>query len=204
MQDHLSFRLFTDADAQQLTDLLHQAYAPLGQLGLNYTAVDQDQGTTLRRATSGATWMLFDGDDLAGSITMSMPPEPLLQELTDQARVPGRVWFNQFAVAPAHQGKGYGSLLRARALAWARTQGATSVGLDTGANAHWLISLYRHWGFDFVDEVQRPGKNYRSVIMARQIPSNRLSKLRDLSLAQLLAEVQQGDQLADQPVETAV
>lgn len=190
VRDHLSFRLFTEADTGRLTDLLHRAYAPLAERGLNYTAVDQDAETTLQRATSGATWLLFDVDELVGSVTMSLPPELLLQELTAEARAPGRVWFNQFAVAPEHQNRGYGSLLRGRAFAWARSQGATSVGLDTGLCADDLISLYSHWGFRPVDVVQRPGKTYKSVIMVRDFPLESNTADRDQALAKLVGELE--------------
>jgi hypothetical protein len=46
-------RPFTSADTSRLTTLLHDAYAVLGQRGLNFTAVDQTDETTLRLA-SGA------------------------------------------------------------------------------------------------------------------------------------------------------
>lgn len=190
MRDHLSFRLFAEADTDSLTDLLHRAYAPFAERGLNYTAVDQEAATTLRRATSGATWLLFDANELVGSVTMSLPPEPLLQELTAEARVPGRVWFNQFAVAPEHQNRGYGSLLRGRAFAWARSQGSTSVGLDTGLCADDLISLYQHWGFRPVDVIQRPGKTYESVVMVRDFPLGSKTADRDQALAKLVGDLE--------------
>lgn len=169
VHDNLTFRLFQDRDAPALTDLLHRAYAPFAARGLNYSGVDQSMEVTLERANSGATWMLYEGDLLVGSVTMSLPPMQLLQDLTAEARVPGRVWFGQFAVAPGYQRRGYGSLLKGRSFTWARQQGATSVGLDTGLLADDLISLYAHWGFQAADIIQRPGRTYKSLVMTRPL-----------------------------------
>ncbi len=44
---HRVVRRFEDADAEDLTELLHAACAELGAMGLNYTAVDQDPETTM-------------------------------------------------------------------------------------------------------------------------------------------------------------
>jgi hypothetical protein len=49
----LSVRMFTPVDAVQLTELLHAAYAELGAMGLNFTAVDQSVETTRYRARGG-------------------------------------------------------------------------------------------------------------------------------------------------------
>ncbi|MEU0885681.1 hypothetical protein ABZ345_44465 [Lentzea sp. NPDC005914] len=43
-------------DGLELTAMLHLAYAELGDLGLNFTAVDQDITTTVRRAQAGSSW----------------------------------------------------------------------------------------------------------------------------------------------------
>jgi hypothetical protein len=41
----------TAADAPALARLLHRAYAELGARGLNFTAADQNEQTTLTRAS---------------------------------------------------------------------------------------------------------------------------------------------------------
>lgn len=161
-------RQFETSDVPLLTQLLHRAYAELGAAGLNFTAVDQDEGTTLRRASGGETWILEEGNHLLATMTISWPAEPKLQVLTPEASVQGRAWLNQLAVDPSYRGQGLSKLLRDEGFRWSVAQGATSIGLDTAKPATHLVEMYASWGFQRVDEVQWPGKSYRSVIMTRE------------------------------------
>lgn len=165
----LVVRLFTDADASGLTTLLHTAYAELGAMGLNYTAVDQDVKTTRQRARGGRCWVLETDGRLVGTLTMSLPPSGPLQKLTPQAGVPHRAWLNQMAVHPAARGLGIAADLWQRARRWAVAEGASSVGVDTALPAEHLIRLYRSWGFTQTDTIHWPGKTYDSVVMIRPL-----------------------------------
>ena len=50
----LQLRLFQASDSiAELTLLLHRAYARLGDMGLNYTAVDQAPEVTAKRIRGG-------------------------------------------------------------------------------------------------------------------------------------------------------
>lgn len=169
MDAALTARPFVDDDASALTELLHTAYAPLGSLGLNYTAVDQDEATTLRRAQAGQCWVVHDGRNgrLAATLTMSLPPSADLQDLTAEARAPRRAWLNQVAVHPDSQRSGLASHLWSLALGWADLTGATSVGVDTAVPADHLVRLYTTWGFTHQDVIHWPGKTYDSVVMTR-------------------------------------
>ena len=54
-------RLWSDSDSiEELTALLHRAYAKLGKLGLNYTAVDQSPEVTQRRMDHGFKEIALD------------------------------------------------------------------------------------------------------------------------------------------------
>lgn len=162
-------RRFEDADAAALTDLLHEAYAELGEMGLNFTAVDQNVATTLYRARGGQCWVVEREGTLIATLTMSLPPSDALQGLTAEARVPARAWLNQMAVARSARGLGLASELWQRGLDWAAEQGATSVGVDTAVPAEHLVALYRAWGFVEADVIHWPGKTYDSVVMVRPI-----------------------------------
>ncbi|MFI5534200.1 GNAT family N-acetyltransferase [Kitasatospora sp. NPDC051853] len=155
-------RRFTAADTSAVTALLHRAYAELAAAGLNFTAAHQDEGTTLRRASAGASWVLLHHGVIAATSTISLPPEDGLRALTAQAREPGRAWLNQLAVDPGHRGPGLARLLRDTGFDWARRAGAHSVGLDTARPAGHLVRLYTGWGFADTDEIRWPGKTYRS------------------------------------------
>lgn len=163
----MELRRFELNDVPQLTHLLHRAYAELGALGLNFTAVDQSEETTLRRATGGATWVLEEAGRFMATMTISWPPEQQIQDLTSEASVDNRAWLNQLAVDPSHRGEGLARRLRDSGFEWCRQRGAASVGLDTAKPAKHLVELYSSWGFEEVDEVQWPGKTYSSVIMTR-------------------------------------
>lgn len=147
--------------------MLHRAYAELGARGLNFTAVDQDEATTMKRASAGASWLLLEDERLAATVTMSMPPSRSMRELSAEARRPGRAWLNQMAVDPAYRGRGLAHRLRDVAFAWAWEHGATAIGVDTAEPAEHLVALYESWGFRPRETVQWPGKTYRSLVLIR-------------------------------------
>ena len=54
----LQIRQFQDVDSiVELTSLLHKAYARLGDMGLNYTAVDQTPEVTAKRMLGGVCFV---------------------------------------------------------------------------------------------------------------------------------------------------
>lgn len=164
-------RLFVDADADRLTELLHCAYAELGAMGLNYTAVDQDVKTTRDRVRGGRCWVVEQDSRLVGSLTMSLPPSAGLQRLSAHARPEHRAWLNQVAVSPDARGLGIAADLWQKGRRWAVDQQATSVGVDTAVPAEHLLRLYESWGFVRVDTIQWPGKTYASAVMTRPLGS---------------------------------
>lgn len=169
MDPALSVRLFRDADAGPLTELLHAAYAELGAMGLNYTAVDQDAETTRERARGGQCWIAEQSGQIIGTLTMSLPPSEGLRELTAAACEHGCAWLNQVAVSPSARGRGVAADLWRRGRQWAFAQGASSIGVDTAVPADHLVRLYSSWGFAQVDTIHWPGKTYDSVVMIRSL-----------------------------------
>ncbi|WP_052850181.1 GNAT family N-acetyltransferase [Streptomyces avicenniae] len=158
-------REFRASDAAPLTAMLHRAYAELGRAGLNFTAVDQDEATTLARAGAGRSWVCVDGGAVVAALTLSLPPGPALRALSHEATLPGRAWLNQLAVDPSRRGQGLASLLWRTGREWARTAGATHVGLDTAAPARHLVARYERWGFRGRETIRWPGKTYASTVM---------------------------------------
>ncbi len=155
----------TDSIAE-LTALLHRAYAPLGAMGLNYTAVDQSAETTARRVAEGLCHVATRGDALVGTVVVGGPYER--NECAYYLR-PGVASVQQFAVDPRLQGGGVGRLLLARAEAWARAQGRTEIALDTAEPATHLVDFYRRLGYAHVGHTQWSGKVYRSVVMSKPL-----------------------------------
>jgi GNAT superfamily N-acetyltransferase len=157
---------------ESLTAMLHRAYARLGALGLNYTAVDQSVLTTRDRVEAGQCFVLDAGGELAGSVVVAGP--------FDEQKNPGvraSPWYlrrdvahlHQLAVDPAHQGQGHGERLIAACEDWARERGYRGIALDTAVPAAHLRARYERLGYATVDEVQWRGKRYRSVVMLKSL-----------------------------------
>ena len=153
-------------DISALTLLLHKAYARLGDMGLNYTAVDQTDDVTRARIASGECYVAYVSGTLVGTVTY----KPI-------TRTKGSTWLDrddvaalaQLAVDPEIQGFGIGKNLINLAEGRARQDGAREIALDTAEPAqhlrHWYLSL----GYRFIEYAQWSGKTYRSVIMSKQL-----------------------------------
>lgn len=161
----LLIRPLADHDSiDELTALLHRAYARLGAMGLNYTAVDQSPQVTRQRLEGGQGLVAEWCGALAGTIVVK-PPQPG----SDCAyfRRDGVAAAHQFAVDPARQGLGIGRALLAAAEAWAGAQRHRELAMDTAEQATHLIALYTGLGYRPVGNVQWPGKVYRSVVLSK-------------------------------------
>ncbi len=163
----LSIRQLTPADSlEELTHLLHRAYAQLGAMGLNYTAVNQPTETTLRRLTGGCCFVAEWHGQLAGTV-LAKPPEQS-SECEYFAR-PDVATLRQFGVEPQLQGRGIGQALVHACEAWARENGFRELALDTAEPAKHLVQLYSRLGFAPVGFVQWSGKVYRSLVMSKAL-----------------------------------
>ncbi len=151
----------------ELTALLHRAYAPLGRMGLNYTAVNQTPAVTSQRISGGTCFVAVAAGKLLGTILVQ--PTRLRSECEYFTR-PGVAAAHQFAVDPAHQRAGIGRSLLQLAEQWAAQAGFTELAMDTAEPARHLIALYGHFGYREVDRVQWPGKVYESVVLGKPLP----------------------------------
>lgn len=161
----LETRLLAPTDSlDELTDLLHAAYARLSALGFNYTAVDQTVDVTRQRIASGECYVAVDGSKLIGTIMFRRRPRGCAWY--EQDHVAG---VGQFAVHPDWQGQRIGLALMAIAEERARASGATELAVDTSEGAAHLIAWYTRLGYRPVDHAQWEGKTYRSVILSKTL-----------------------------------
>jgi GNAT superfamily N-acetyltransferase len=151
---------------ESLTTLLHRAYARLGAMGLNYTAVDQSAETTSERLRGGHCLVAEWNDELVGTVLIK-PPDPTSE--CEYFTRDGVASLRQFAVDPKRQGQGIGLALARACEAWARQAGSVELALDTAEPATHLVQFYQRMGFVQVGFVQWPGKVYRSVVMSKAI-----------------------------------
>jgi GNAT superfamily N-acetyltransferase len=157
---------------EALTALLHRAYARLGAMGLNYTAVDQSVEATARRVAGGHCFVAEEDGAIVGTVTVNGPH--------DVNQTPGArdcAWYlrrdlahlHQLGVDPAAQGRGIGTALIAECERWAREQGFRAIALDTAGPAAHLRRRYAVLGYAHVGDAQWAGKRYRSVIMVKPL-----------------------------------
>jgi GNAT superfamily N-acetyltransferase len=166
----IRLRPFAPQDTAALTDLLHRAYAELGAEGLNFTAVDQSEATTLHRASGGLCLLAEDDDGLVGTATVALPPSATMRRMFPAADRADMAWLGQLGVDPDRRGEGVASALWAEGLRWAIGQSATSIGVDTAIPATNQLSIYRRWGFEPAGVVHWEGKSYDSAVLLRSLP----------------------------------
>lgn len=173
MSDRIDIRLLAARDSfEALTRLLHQAYAPLAERGMNFTAATQSIDTTQRRAAEGQCFVAERRGRIVGTVTVCGPYD--LRVAPWVAGVPAfrdrdTAHFHQFAVDPGVQRQGLGRRLVAECERWARERGYKRMALDTAEPAIELRTLYRRLGYAEVSHVQWEGKTYRSVIMEKPL-----------------------------------
>ena len=149
-----------------MTELLHAAYAGLGAMGFNYTAVDQTEEVTRKRIARGDCVVATDDGVLVGTIMVHAPGRSTGCPCYER---PGTATIGQFAVRPDRQGNGVGTLLLRQAERLAVASGAAELALDTSEGAGHLIAWYEREAFRFVEYAQWEGKTYRSVIMSKRL-----------------------------------
>jgi GNAT superfamily N-acetyltransferase len=160
-------RVLSSSDSiAALTSLLNRAYAGLGAMGLNYTAVDQSSEVTTQRARLGTCLVAAIGSELVGTILVR--PTHAESPCTYFTQ-PGVATAHQFAVAPEFQRTGIGLALLSQAETWARENGFSELALDTAESATHLIEYYGRRGYHRVGWVQWPGKTYRSVVVSKSL-----------------------------------
>ena len=165
--DGVEIRLFGEGDSiEGLTDLLHRAYAELGRLGLNYTAVDQDAVVTHRRIEGRECRVALLGGAFVGTVTLARERPRDVPDLWDGVPV---AYLSQFAVDPALRGRGIGRLLLDRSEERARELGFAAVALDTAAPAEHLVRIYAARGYREVGRMRWRGKVYESVILSKPL-----------------------------------
>ena len=150
----------------ELTDLLHEAYAPLAAQGFLYVASHQPPERTLERMARGDSYLAFWEGLLVGTLSLygPTPDSPCAYY-----RSPGVYHFGQFAVRPAFQGRGIADLLLRTIEERAKSLGGMELALDTSEGAEELVAMYGRRGFKPVSSTQWGSTNYRSIIMSKNL-----------------------------------
>ncbi|RZI72888.1 MAG: N-acetyltransferase, partial [Variovorax sp.] len=110
----------------ELTDLLHIAYASLAAQGWNFTAVDQPVEVTRQRLADAQGFVALVGGRFVGTVAVRGPKPPGEAYIADPPpalyTTPGTAILSQLAVHPDWRGRGVGEQLMDAAEAWAGRQ----------------------------------------------------------------------------------
>lgn len=165
--DGISIRPLLASDSlDELTQLLHRAYARLAAMNLRFMATHQSVEVTRERAAQGECFVATSNGVLCGTILLRRVETTRGCAWYDRPDVTA---FGQFAVDPGLQAKGLGRRLVGLVEARAREMGVAELALDTAEPATHLIEWYARLGYRHVEFADWKHTNYRSVIMSKTL-----------------------------------
>jgi GNAT superfamily N-acetyltransferase len=152
----LEIRSVAPADAPAVLALLHAAHAWNLAHGFNFTAADITAEALAPRLDPRHFFVAVDAA-LVG--TIEVKPEKT-----------GPDWgFHLLAVDPRAKRGGVGKALVAHAERVGREAGAPRLILDTPESHPWLPAYYERLGYERIGTDRWEGKNYSSVLMAKEL-----------------------------------
>lgn len=159
-------RLEPEDSLEELTALLHRAYAPLADAGMRFLATHQEVSTTAERVAHGECFVAVVGSRIVGTIMLRHGRPSSSAHTYAQ---PATMIFGQFGIEPAFKGRGIGRALHDHVAVRAASLGALVLACDTAEPATELIAMYRRWGYEIVERISWDETNYVSVVLARSL-----------------------------------
>ena len=150
---------------EQLTRLLHRAYADHATAGRVFFASYQSAQDTAYRLGKGECWVEFQGNAMVATVTVAAPfaaPEGYPAPASA-----GSFW--QLAVEPAQRGTGLGQRLLTLAEERIAALGSGQVVIDTSSQATELVGWYRWRGYLPVGKWRWDVTNYDSVVLVKDL-----------------------------------
>ena len=146
---------------EQITVLLHAAFAEHAARGLTYAACNQTVEHTINRA-NGATCLvaLVDGE-LGGTACISVCNKILRGKV--------KCHFTQHGIHPRFKGRGVGRAILLKASEIAKAAHAEAIYADTAAKADGVIAFHLKCGFQIVGLKSHATTNYYSVCFRKPI-----------------------------------
>ncbi|GAA2746315.1 hypothetical protein GCM10010440_37650 [Kitasatospora cinereorecta] len=166
----VKLRRFAEGDsAEDLTRLLHRAYADHAAAGRVFFASYQSVRDTTARLARGECWVAFHDGELVGSVTVAAP-----YAMPERYPAPvGAGSFWQLAVDPTYQGTGLGQRLLTLAEERIVALGSAEAVIDTSARAVDLVGWYCRRGYVPVGTWRWDVTNYESVVLLKDLAVTR-------------------------------
>lgn len=160
-------RLGVDDSVDQITQLLHRAYARNAAMGLHFLATHQAPAITAERLQEGDSFVAIREGRVVGTITAHIPQSVPYGSYEPPGPIAS---FGQFAVDPAHRSLGIGDMLLAEVENLSLDAGCNELALDTAKPATGLLAYYEARGFQIVGSADwRPAVNYESWILSKTL-----------------------------------
>jgi len=150
----------------EITNMLHRAYAGLAEMGFNYVAATQSTVVTQKRLTAGIPYVARFDNCIIGTITY-YPTAPNDIEEPNYYKNKDVAHFGQFAVSPEMQQRGIGSKLIELVEAHAQLDGKRELACDTAEGVLQLVDYYKRRGYLLIEYHRWPHACYRSIILAK-------------------------------------
>lgn len=165
--DRITIRPYDEADnIEELTELLHRAYAGLAAMGFRYWATFQGPDITRDRLNGRLSFMAELDGVIIGTITLYDRPS---DDKCLTYRRPDVAKFGQFGVEPQYQSSGIGGRMMDLVEETAKAMGFAELACDTASTATHLVEWYIRRGYTIVEEVQWDLTNYKSVVLSKQL-----------------------------------
>lgn len=152
---------------EQITQLLHSAYAKLASKGFNYVAATQSTEVTQSRLNSGQGVIARKGGVIIGTITYYTGTRGTYEPEHYKKSSIGH--FGQFAVLPALQKHSIGSKLVEFVESLALADGKSEIACDTAEGAIDLVTYYKSRGYRTIGYHQWEHATYRSVLLSKSL-----------------------------------
>lgn len=146
---------------EEITALLHRAYAHLAEMGLKFVATHQSEETTRERLQGRASYIAESNGRMIGTVTLNLESPDSVANCYRRDDV---MSFGQFGVEPEFQRLGIGLAMMSPIEAKAR-----ELACDTAEPAFHLIRWYESLGLGKVESVQWEETNYRSVVLSKML-----------------------------------
>ena len=159
----------TGDSIEDITALLHRAYARQREAGMDPLAGRQDNARTLDRILNSESYLAFADNaqsQIVGVILFNEHEQATFPEFFLRDHV---AHFAMFAVDPLVQAAGIGALLLDVCEKRTLEIGATHLSLSMAEPDRALLRYYKRRGFEQVQEWSWPYTNYKSLILAKRL-----------------------------------